>query len=486
MPHIDKRTGQVVIRVVYDGAPEAGKTTNIQELAKGMSLSRRSEVVSPRSTSRRTEFFDWLTFTGGFVDGRRLGCQLVSVPGQPSLLRRRRYLLDSADVVVFVADARPELTSLNRELFDWMRSMLEKRRVHAVVQANKQDLQSSLRPHDLASALGLSDGTPILGASAALGEGVMQTFITAVRLGTARVLELVTSGGWDGLSPQEESAQDLLAALETAEAELFAQQVELDRARKLDTRGEPAHAPDGDAPIGARLEPPTADVIAAGHVWPLVEGRTTFAEIGGGRPRHAAQARRWARGALETEVLDGERARWVLHTQPEWLFEDAGAARLALITLVRRLRSLEPFLPPGRALSLCDAGAERRLWMSTELVPTLRERLDVADADRLPGLVADLEAALRACGERGQVRVDAPLLDAVAASAAQAFVLALPSAGEGAHPLADLERQLTNEIASRESLGIERAWVARHLAAAAFSPSLTAALERWLAGEGPR
>ncbi|MBZ0122080.1 MAG: 50S ribosome-binding GTPase, partial [Sandaracinaceae bacterium] len=243
MPHIDKRTGQVVIRVVYDGAPEAGKTTNIQELAKGMSLSRRSEVVSPRSTSRRTEFFDWLTFTGGFVDGRRLGCQLVSVPGQPSLLRRRRYLLDSADVVVFVADARPELTSLNRELFDWMRSMLEKRRVHAVVQANKQDLQSSLRPHDLASALGLSDATPILGASAALGEGVMQTFITAVRLGTARVLELVTSGGWDGLSPQEESAQDLLAALETAEAELFAQQVELDRARKLDTRGEPAGAP---------------------------------------------------------------------------------------------------------------------------------------------------------------------------------------------------------------------------------------------------
>src|SRR5512140_1419107 len=125
MPHMDARSGDIVIRIVYDGAAEAGKTTNIQRLFDVIPLQRRGTLASPGTTQRRTEFFDWLDFAGGFVDGRRLRCQLVSVPGQSSLLHRRRYLLETADAIVFVADSRPEQVEGNRDCLRVLRRILD-------------------------------------------------------------------------------------------------------------------------------------------------------------------------------------------------------------------------------------------------------------------------------------------------------------------------------------------------------------------------
>src|SRR5262245_19461841 len=94
----------LVIRVVYDGPPMAGKTTSVRSLAGKLG----SDVKAPEEVECRTLYFDWLDYTGGLFEGRRIRCQIVSAPGQATLASRRRRLLETADVVVFVSDSTSE------------------------------------------------------------------------------------------------------------------------------------------------------------------------------------------------------------------------------------------------------------------------------------------------------------------------------------------------------------------------------------------
>ncbi|MBX3248856.1 MAG: hypothetical protein KF901_16895 [Myxococcales bacterium] len=217
MPYIDRQNGELVIRIVYDGSPEAGKTTNVRALSTLLSMQRRGQVVAPGTTSRRTEFFDWLDFSGGYVDGRRLRCQLVSVPGQPSLLRRRRYLLESADAVVFVADSHPFLVEESRQSFRQLREMLVRVEgelpIGVVLQANKQDRPNALTPSALANRLAVGATVPVVGARAHEAEGVRESFLLASRLATERVRALLAreSVAETGLGSAESLHEAMLA-----------------------------------------------------------------------------------------------------------------------------------------------------------------------------------------------------------------------------------------------------------------------------------
>ena len=101
MAVLDPRNDTVVIRVVYDGAPMAGKSTSVGALGRGLG----SHVYSPAQLSGRTLYFDLLDYIGGQFEGRRIRCQIISVPGQATLAPRRRLLLESADAIVFVGDS---------------------------------------------------------------------------------------------------------------------------------------------------------------------------------------------------------------------------------------------------------------------------------------------------------------------------------------------------------------------------------------------
>src|SRR5262245_10139235 len=101
MAVLDPRDDSIVIRVVYDGAPLAGKTTSVGALGRCFG----SDVQSPEEFGGRTLYFDWLEYTGGWFEGRQIRCQIVSVPGQMTLAPRRQRLLASADAVVFVCSS---------------------------------------------------------------------------------------------------------------------------------------------------------------------------------------------------------------------------------------------------------------------------------------------------------------------------------------------------------------------------------------------
>ncbi len=273
MPHIDARSGEIVIRIVYDGAPEAGKTTNVQRLGQQISLQRRGAQKSPGTTGDRTEFFDWLDFAGGYLDGRRVRCQLVSVPGQPRLLHRRRYLLEKADAIVFVADSRETAFAEARANFATTAQIVERIGgaipLGLVLQANKQDLGGALGPVSVAAAIAPTATTHVVGAIAAEGVGTMETFILAVRLATERVRTLFL--GTDlTLSLAAESAETLHEAM-TALAEESAPALV-----------EEASAP---APVVA-LEAPVPDAREAA----LLEAERREAELAAAE-RVAAQTR---------------------------------------------------------------------------------------------------------------------------------------------------------------------------------------------------
>src|SRR5579862_6540404 len=138
MAILDSRSGAVVIRVVYDGAPMAGKSTSVRALGRGLG----GEVVSPAEVGGRTLYFDWLDYTGGLFEGRRIRCQIISVPGQATLAPRRRRLLESADAVVFVGDSSPAGFISDRGYLSGLARVLEQipgPPVGLVLQANKRD-----------------------------------------------------------------------------------------------------------------------------------------------------------------------------------------------------------------------------------------------------------------------------------------------------------------------------------------------------------
>jgi signal recognition particle receptor subunit beta len=219
MPLVDRRTHSVVLRIVYDGPPDAGKTTNLRRLGERLSLSRRTTLEFPGD--ERTQFFDWLDVAGGPIGGRRVRCQLVTAPGQLPLAPRRRFILDSADAVVFVADsqasAAPQTSAALRSLTHGLRARAD---VPLVLQANKQDLPRAQAPGDLHAALGLATRVPAIGAQAAGGAGVLETFLLAVRLAVDHVRAMLVGGALDDGDPA--TAAELLAALEADAPEVFA------------------------------------------------------------------------------------------------------------------------------------------------------------------------------------------------------------------------------------------------------------------------
>lgn len=199
------------MRVVYDGAPGAGKTTNVRWLHEHLLRLREGTLASPDSPGRQTQFFDARDFPGGYLDGTPIRGQVLSVPGQTELRARRRHLLALADAVVFVASPLPEDHPESRARIRSLGALLLERRTPLVVQVNKLDLANT--PLDgVADALRLDPDVPLLGARAHEGLGVADTFLTAMRLAVGRTRDALGTGSIES-APRAFAPSELLAEL---------------------------------------------------------------------------------------------------------------------------------------------------------------------------------------------------------------------------------------------------------------------------------
>lgn len=455
MPVFDKAADRIVVHVVYDGPAFAGKTTNLEQLCEFFTQHRRSELFTTQNAGERTVYLDWLQLEGGVVAGRKLRCQMITVPGQTVLARRRWHLLKRADVVVFVVEATLRGIEEARPMFDMVSTYCREldRELPLVVQANKTDLPGALSADAVAGALGCPRERVVL-AQADAGNGVRETAVIAIRAAADVVQRRVIAEGLERLEGEVIDGRELQAEIEREEHEHPKSPISIilqhgaDQAHTTGATRDPApvplpemprsvapstpvvRSPVGDTlPTGMAPEPTAAafiDVVpgiamggtlprivpplpqpavASGFIWPAATGRELLRSV----PLASATLRRQSlptgvEATPQSFVFDA--GSWCLRTSSERWFAGSDQARDALLALVRRKLSLGPLLMSDTVLTLqSDPQGGYWLWTVTPGTPTLdavlREyteeppRLETALAAYATAALATLRYAVR-------------------------------------------------------------------------------------------
>lgn len=391
MAFLDHNRDSLVIRIVYDGPPFSGKTTTLRALAAGVGR----PVETPEEHEGRTLYFDWLDYTAGSYEGRRIRCQIVSVPGQRGLAERRRQILRDADAVVFVADTGRLGMELSLKYASDLAAILASQvmpRPGIVVQANKRDAEDADDMVAVAQAFRLAGiEAAFVEATAHTGGGVREAFLCGVRLALDRVREMTRLGLLKMGAPEVDSSQELLRNLVVlAGAGSSPPATQNPGTQKLAMQN-PAVAPrDEDCDL-----PNTT--IPSGLIWPPVDGRLYLQQALIGQTLN----KRMAAGG---DILADNGNGWRMHSRPKDLFTNQNEGRIALTNWARLHARNAEFLSGRRCLVLSPAGSQWRLWQIVGNKPSLLEsvtsnlaRLDPRElADHLLGVGRTLLAAAAA------------------------------------------------------------------------------------------
>ena len=188
---INRRLGELNLKIVYYGPALSGKTTNLEYIHDNIDRRLCSELVSLKTQEDRTLFFDFMQLEVGTVKGLKPKFNLYTVPGQVIYAATRKLVLEGADGIVFVADSAADrlrdnvdlLASLEGHLAGGGSGLAD----HPIVlQCNKQDLPNALTPDVLSGRLEQS-GLPCLGSVAIEGTGVFDTLKTIINLVVSRL-----------------------------------------------------------------------------------------------------------------------------------------------------------------------------------------------------------------------------------------------------------------------------------------------------------
>jgi hypothetical protein len=406
-------------------------------------------VATPVESEGRTMFFDWMEYTGGLFEGHQIRCQIVSVPGQPDLAARRRALLETADVVVFVADTS-DRDSVARSV-EHVHQMVDILRVHAeppvgvIVQANKRDLPGAVPRDEIRRALGDDfDRTVLTESVAEAGIGIRETFVLAVRLALDRIRELMLRGDLPRGRPSVDTAEELLSVLEA-----------------LPAPAAPVVAGDIESALAAVVAGPRPRLpdarVPSGAIWPPVEGRMILHEA----TADVLMIHRVGDG----DWIAGMGSGWRVHSAAAAEFPQFDDGRQALLAWARIHAARTELLSASRCVVLAEASHDVwRLWQIVKLTPSLRSWLvDAAtlDAPELFSRLATAAAVLGDAHARCAETQLTPTLDAIGRGPRGAqFVALMP--GPLATPAArttdvagaitrDLARLLAAELVERRA-----------------------------------
>jgi signal recognition particle receptor subunit beta len=373
MAIVDEIDHAIVLGIVYDGPPEAGKTTSVRALARSFGR----EVYTPEEQDGRTVYFDWLEHTGGRFDGAPIRCQIVSVPGQERWLERRLHLLQRADVVVFVGDTSASGWTLTMERLHDLRERLDAREgppVGVVFQANRRDDPDAVAMSIVRERVG-SDRVAVIESIALDGTGIREAFVFAVRLALDRVREQQRLG----TLPRQ--------SIDGAGEQLLTQLLALDpRATEADRREAPAlratttvdpKPVSAPAPPSERPQRLPSHEVPSGLIWPPVEGRILLRTA-----MTAAGASTLDRAGDQRAVLaTGHRAQ-----SPRLAsFREVEEGRDRLIAWARLHVSAQGLLSKGRCIVLAPAGdGGFRIWQIVRAEPSLRELFVDGCEDMVP------------------------------------------------------------------------------------------------------
>jgi signal recognition particle receptor subunit beta len=196
---------EINAKLVYYGAGLSGKTTNLESIYEAVPDSSRGKMVSMKTQSDRTLFFDLLPLDLGEIMGFKTRFLLYTVPGQVFYNATRKLVLKGADAIVFVADSEVGKMEENKESIANLRANLAEYGVNLdqmswVIQYNKRDLPNVYTIDELNAELNPGGKVPFFEAVAKDGKGVFETFRGISHLLMEKVTKdlrrsSVTSGG---------------------------------------------------------------------------------------------------------------------------------------------------------------------------------------------------------------------------------------------------------------------------------------------------
>ena len=198
MPTIHHAKQELLLKLVYYGCGFGGKTTNLEHIHRTSRPEQRGKLLSLKSDTERTLFFDLLPLDLGKFKGYSIRLHLYTVPGQAAFDRQRKLILRGADGIVFVVDSQRESFFDNvasaENLDDNLRLQgIDPKSLPLVVQLNKRDLPNAATVEQLRLALEIPDDAHVVEAVATAGTGVYATLKDIVcqcltRLGDPRLL----------------------------------------------------------------------------------------------------------------------------------------------------------------------------------------------------------------------------------------------------------------------------------------------------------
>ncbi len=180
MALVDLEQKAIVVKIVYFGPAQSGKTTNLRALYDLLPEEQRRPETEFDGAGGSTIFFDFVPVNLGAGSGFDITMRLYTVSGQEGRHDMRRAVLTGADGVVFVADATAGREAENRQSMSELLSCLAELHptapepVPIVIQYNKLDLDDLSDPLELGDALNPT-GAPVVYSSALQQRGVVET-----------------------------------------------------------------------------------------------------------------------------------------------------------------------------------------------------------------------------------------------------------------------------------------------------------------------
>lgn len=271
-------------RIVYWGPEQAGVSTILRRLYARLRPDHRGDLREVPTRIDPATCYEVLPIKLGEVGGVDTRIEIVAVPGAPEHAPTRKQLLDRADGLVFVADARPEridatverFTELRRALADYGRSM---ETIPLVIQINRRDLAAGAALEALTRRLG-AVSAPRFETVASEGAGVLHVLSTISKAVVRSLREPAGSLEQPASPAPQPPAAAAPAVRVPGAAAIAGEWPEPIRSRRTATgAGTAAPPPKPDVPasfeeVTGRIDPPPAEALTAapGLVQPEPDG----------------------------------------------------------------------------------------------------------------------------------------------------------------------------------------------------------------------
>jgi hypothetical protein len=201
---------EINAKLVYYGPGLSGKTTNLEYIYQSVPSTNRGKMVSMKTRTERTLFFDFLPIDLGDIGGFKTRFLLYTVPGQVYYNATRKLVLRGVDAVIFVADSGRGKMEENIESLQNLRENLREYGLSPdempwVIQYNKRDLPDAYTVEELEAALN-PGGAPYFEAVATTGQGVFECFRGIARLLLNKLSQEIKLGAGTRTAPSRAPA----------------------------------------------------------------------------------------------------------------------------------------------------------------------------------------------------------------------------------------------------------------------------------------